>query len=252
MSVEKLFWNHEWLGIKFDSLKVQLSSDKLPTHEFYEKFYTSLFSKYDDFDALPLNWRENKTKIAVMLSEQISTGKRVFSYGCGIGFIEYELFRMRPDIALTAYDFAENSSIWIKKYSDHILFTNQIKSNTIYDVIYLSQVLYALSFEESTQLLQNLRNGLSSEGRILLVNTSVVSKENENHTKLKIKTKIKTLLKQPLRKVYRIFVPIPKIQLWGWQRDVNRYIEIARKAGLKPAKVFSTANQSVIVLQKAE
>jgi hypothetical protein len=250
--MEKIFWNHEWLGIKFESLEVQLYPDKLPTSEFYEKFYAALFSKYDDFDALPLNWRENKTKIAIMLSQQIPTGKRVFSYGCGIGFIEYELFRMRPDIALSVYDFAENSSIWIRKFADHIQFTNQLDKNIIYDVVYLSQVLYALLFEESTELLQNLRNGLSSEGRILLVNTSVISKENENHTKLKIKTKIKALLRQPLRKIYRFFVPIPKIQMWGWKRDVNRYTEIARMAGLKPTKIFSTAHQSIIELQREE
>ena len=250
--MEELFWNHEWLGIKFESLEVQLYPNKLPTDEFYEKFYATLFSKYDNFDALPLNWRENKTKIAMMLSQQIPTGKRVFSYGCGIGFIEYELFRMRPDIALTIYDFAENSSIWIRQYSDHIQFTNQINRNIISDVIFLSQVLYALSFNESTELLQNLRNGLAREGRIILVNTSFIQKENEKDTAKSKKTKIMKFLKQPVRKVYRFFNPIPKIQLWGYQRDVNRYTEIARKAGLKPTKIFSTANQSVIVLQREE
>jgi len=40
--------------------------------------------------------------------------------------------------------------------------------------------------------------------------------------------------------------------MWGWQRDVNRYTEIARMAGLKPTKIFSTAHQSIIELQREE
>ena len=250
-SIEKPFWQAEWNNIKFKDLDIILFADKLPSSDFYSSFYTKLFSTYKNAYSLPPDWVSNKTATAEAIEQEISQNACVLSYGCGFGFVEKELARFRPDLSITAFDFAETAGRWIKRDSYNITFTQTVKDDDKYEVIYLCQVLYALSFSDSVDLLKSLSKQLKINGKLILINTSITDEENrEENSKKSVKQKLVTQLKALIRPIYRFIFPTKKIQLWGWQRNNDRYIEIATAAGLKQINIYSKANQAFIILGK--
>ncbi len=97
VSIEKPFWQGDWQNIKFDTPGVPLFADKLASSNFYSSFYTKLFSKYNDFESLPQDWLNIKTATAEAIGEHIIQNASVLSYGCGLGFVEKQLIKFRPD-----------------------------------------------------------------------------------------------------------------------------------------------------------
>ena len=106
-SIEKPFWQGEWQLIKFEDLAVPLFVDKLASSDFYSSFYTKLFSIYSGYKSLPPDWLSIKTETAKAIGDEINKDASVLSYGCGLGFVEKQLIGYRPDLSVTAFDFAD-------------------------------------------------------------------------------------------------------------------------------------------------
>jgi SAM-dependent methyltransferase len=250
-SIEKPFWQAEWHNIKFKNLDITLSADKLASSDFYSSFYTKLFSTYKNAESLPPDWLINKTATAEAIEKEIGQNAAVLSYGCGLGFVEKQLARFRPDLSITAFDFAETAARWIKRDLYNITYTRTVQDGDKYEVIYLCQVLYALSFSDSVDLLKSLSKHLKNNGKLILINTSITDEENrEVKLQKSVKQKLSTQLKALIRTIYRFIFPTKKIQFWGWERNNDRYIEIATAAGLKQINIYSKANQAFIILGK--
>ena len=58
--IEETFTQIEWQNIYFSEIGVDLDASKLPTSDFYNKFYKALFNRYENYEALPLSWLEKK------------------------------------------------------------------------------------------------------------------------------------------------------------------------------------------------
>lgn len=165
-------------------------TNKQASLDFYRSFYTKLFSTYKDFKSLPPDWLSNKTATAEAIGKEASQNTSVFSYGCGIGFVEKQLLGFRPDLSVAAFDFAETAGKWIKQLHN-ITYTQGIQDQAKYDVIYLCQVLYALSFSDCVDLLKSLSKHLKINGKLILINTSITDEENR---KVKLQKSVKQKL----------------------------------------------------------
>ena len=170
----------------------------------------------------------------------ISQNSSVLSYGCGLGYVEKELLRFRPDLSLTAFDFADTAGKWIKRDLPSIKYTQNIEDESKYGFIY-SRVLYALSLSDSINLLKFSKK-LSKDGKLLLIHHSLKYEENIG-TKSIIRE-----MKEFIRPIYRYIFPIRKLQFWGWWRNNKLYIEIAKVSGLKPVQIFSKVNTALLFL----
>lgn len=246
-SIEIPFWQVEWQGIFFDTLGIPLSDRELPPPEFYSAFYERVFRTYANHESLPPSWREGKTATAQQISREISPGQVVLSYGCGLGYIEKKLAEQRSDIQLYAYDFSDTAGKWIKSDLTSIVYLNKLPPEHKFDVVYLSQVLYALNNDDCIALLIQLSDHLKPDGKIILINTSTTPNENGLTPE---RSTIKSKLKDVLRPIYRrlSFINGNKRQFWGWQRNNNRYISMARSTTkLALASSYPSARQSFLV-----
>ena len=215
-SIEKPFWQTEWNNIKFENLDIPLLDDQLASSDFYSSFYSKLFSTYKDFESLPLAWQNNKTATAKAIGQEVGQRASVLSYGCGLGFVEKQLIGFRPDLSITGFDFVESAGRWIKRDLHNIKYTQTIQDDTKYDVIYLCQVLYALSFSDCVDLLKSLSNCLKNNGKLILINTSITDEENrEAKPKKSVKKRLIKQLKELIRPIYRFIFPIKKKTVLG-------------------------------------
>jgi SAM-dependent methyltransferase len=252
--IERGFSEVEWLSIYFDELDVELSSENLPTNNFYNQFYKKLLEKYNNFESLPKIWLQEKKITAENILKEINNNQKILSYGCGIGYIEKTLIELNPTLDLFALDFADNASHWIKTNFSEITFLNKLYIGQKFDLIYLCQLLYALSYSDCIELIKQLSHHLKPNGKILLINHSIIPCENgETETKHILKSYIKSIIR-PFYKKY--FQPLKKHkekkhkeQFWGWQRDNKRYFEMAIEANMNISK-YSAAKQSFIMLSK--
>ncbi len=248
--IEKVFSQVEWLNIYFDELDVKLSSENLPTNNFYNQFYKKLLDKYNNIESLPKIWLQNKRNTAENILKEINNNQKILSYGCGIGYIEKTLIELNPTLDLFALDFADNASNWIKTNFSKITFQNKLQISQKFDLIYLCQLLYALSYSDCIELIKQLSNHLKPNGKILLINSSIIPYENgEKEAKHTLKSYIKNIIR-PFYKKY--FQPLKKHkeQFWGWQRDNKSYFEMAIHANLNISKSYFAAKQSFIMLSK--
>ncbi len=247
--VEKAFVEIEWQNIYFDKLNIELSSNKLPTSNFYDKFYKELFKKYQNFESLPKNWLTIKEDTARSISELIYNNQKILSYGCGIGYIEKILITLNPTLKVFAYDFADYVYKWLDtSLLNKITYKRNLDVDEKFDFIYLCQVLYALSYTDCVKLIKRLSNHLNYNGKILLINTSIIPSENgEIRTMQYQKSYLKNIILQFYRKIFQASKK-HKEQLWGWNRDNKKYLEISTSANMKVCKCYSASKQSFILL----
>lgn len=247
--IERGFSEVQWQNIYFDKLNVKLSSENLPKSNFYNQLYKKLLEKYNNIESLPKIWLQNKRETAENILKEINNNQQVLSYGCGIGYIEKTLIELNPTLNLFALDFADNAGNWIKANFSKITFLNKLQ-NEKFDLIYLCQLLYALSYSDCIELIKQLSNHLNPNGKILLINFSITPQENGekvvNHT---LKDYIKNIIR-PFYKKYFQTLNKHSEQFWGWQRDNKRYFEIAIEANMNILKSYSAAKQSFIMLLK--
>ena len=90
---------------------------------------------------------------------------------------------------------------------------------------------------------------MKNNGKLIIIHTSITDEENWGIQNVKIyQTSPIIQITKYLKKIYRLIIPLPKVQFWGWQRNNQRYIQIASLSGLRPIEIFSRANQSFIIL----
>jgi len=248
--IEKVFYQNEWLNIYFYELGIELSTENLPTNNFYNQFYKKLFEKYDNVECLPKFWLKGKRDTASNILKEINNNQQILSYGCGIGYVEKTIIELNPNLDLYALDFADNASNWIKTNFSKITYTNKLLISQKFDLIYLCQVLYALSYFDCIELIKQLSNHLKPNGKILLINHSIIPQENgekvSNHT---LKNYIKNIMR-PFYKKYFQTSKKYKVQFWGWERDNKKYFEMAIEANMNISKSWIAAKQSFIMLSK--
>ena len=235
-------------GIPFSDLRVPTSINQLPTADFYSAFYDELFRRYDNFEALPGEWRKNKTQTAKAISGKIPRNSRVLSFGCGLGYVEHQLLGMRADIKLDVFDSAANASKWLSEKHSDATFHRKDSSLGKYDVIYAQQVFYALPKSGLMDVLNIFARSLNEGGVMILINTSSKSIENKSDGAEEKQSAVK-LVKDFIRPFYFfVLINIKRkgIQFWGWQRDNDCYINYCIEAGFSLIEMARAVNQSFL------
>jgi SAM-dependent methyltransferase len=217
----------EWQHIDFSSFQ-QMSSIELAGHDFYDAFYRALFEKYRDYDALDPDWRRTKDETTDWLAGSLSDGARVLSVGCGLGYMEQRLWRLHGDrIELHVQDYASQALNWLRQ----VLPVDRIHDAGAgggeigqFDLIYLSEVDYALSDDDLIALLAEVRQDLRDGGQLVMISESFFEESAGGKVLRNGKDAVKWLLdKIGVRK---------RGQFWGWMRSRQEYQAIMRKAGL--------------------
>lgn len=249
MLQEKRIYTDNWLGISFSDLDISLSRTSLATSEFYSCFYKKFFINYSNYNDLPADYLRSKKETSQELLRLLNSGNNVLSYGCGIGTIENFLIKDK-NINLYLFDFAKKNTKWIEGKYENVHILDSLNLNTKYDTIYLCQVLYSLKYNECINLLKKLKNYLSDNGQIIIINNSY-----ENLLSQTRKSSIGKLLfnnvKDFIRPLYNIvlskLIRKEQIQFWGWERTYKRYQQVLKGAQLKFEYSFIAANQSFII-----
>tara|TARA_Y100000590_G_scaffold341488_1_gene389670 strand:- start:3814 stop:4581 length:768 start_codon:yes stop_codon:yes gene_type:complete len=245
------FWQNEWFYINFSNLGIKIYSNKLPDNNFYSTFYEKLFEKYKNFEDLPLEWKSDKELTAIQISKEIPTNAHIFSFGCGTGYIEKIISEKREDIKLVAFDYSKIASKWIINDLEKVTYTENLDQSHKFDVIYICQVLYALSTQDCINILTKLKKILKDNGKIVIVNSSCTPSENGNPVNQPniFYEKIKLFLK-PHYMLLKNLISKKKFQFWGWERDNKEIKNILLNANLKIHKTYPFANQSFIIAGK--
>ena len=249
--IKEFFTQKEWLGINFEELPIELYSDKLPSAEFYSLFYRELDKKYIDLSHFPVEWLNFKLNTAHALSHFILRDGNILSYGCGLGIIEKYLIENYGVNKIEGFDFALSSQVGYKNENFQRVFSEEGISSKIYEVIYLSQVIYSIDDSEAISLLSFLFKRLKHNGKLIIINTSILSYENGSDLSQRF---IKKLLGNKLTNICKLFLfrnnKKSGSQGWGFMSD-NELIElIAKKAGFTEMIFSSSAQQSFLICSK--
>ncbi len=246
--ISEFFVQNQWLGIIFSELPVDLKLQELPTAEFYSAFYRHLDQKYTDLYELPSEYLNIKLNTAKLLSQLIPAGSRVFSYGCGLGVVEKYLIENYGVDEIVGFDFASSSKISYKNKNFKIVAsTEEIPLEKI-DVIYASQLIYALDDLEVINLLTLLSNYLKHNGKLIISHSSVKSSENGMILpKISLRTRLCHKITNVAKRLPVSSNKKPKSQGWGYIRD-NELVEfLAKSAGFKETIFICAAGQSFLV-----
>lgn len=248
LMISKFFAQNEWLSIKFSELPIDLKLDQLPSVEFYSTFYRYLDQKYTNLGELPKEWLNIKLNTAKLLAQLIPSGSRILSYGCGLGIIEKYLIENYGIDEIYGFDSASSSLIsYVDKNFQRITSTADMPSEK-FDVIYLSQVIYALEDLEVINLLKFLSSYLKYNGKFIINHFSVNGHENgvflpqRFHRKL-LENKITNFAKNALFRNNKKF----ESQGWGYIRDNESVESLAKSAGFKEMIFICASSQSFLV-----
>jgi hypothetical protein len=241
------FWQSEWQDIPFNSLKVPLSPFKPPSSLFYVAFYNEIFTKYENFEKLPLKWRKIKADTTKAINGIIGAKSSVLSVGCGLGFVERSLIEINPTLKVDTFDFADTAKKWLKDIKAINCLT-KLDSTKKYELIYCSQLLYALSDKEINDLAKFVLKHLDEGGRFLTVDTSLNPSENSQKT-IGIKLKLINLIKVFLHPFYYLLLRRGSVQFWGWQRNNSEIIKLLKSNGLTLEKKQSNVEQSFLIFK---
>jgi len=240
------FWQTDWQNIQFTSLDVPLNLFQRPSADFYSAFYSELFKRYNSYDELPLNWKNEKSVTAHEVLILIGKKKSVLSIGAGLGFVEKEIVYHAQSLTIDTYDFTNTASKWLVEV-DRVNTLKSFSEARKYQFIYCTQLLYALSDDEISDFLELVKNHLDVNGFFLTVDTS--SNTTENGNSKSAKSQIKKILKNIFRPLYYFLFKNRSAQLWGWQRDNTEIISHFAKKGFTLEKFFPAAGQSFIIFK---
>lgn len=249
--MEKKFWQSEWHNIQFKDLDVNTSMFKHASAEFYEKFYQEFFRRHQSYSDLEPHHREIKAATGKEILNYIHKGDDVLSYGFGSGYVESEMLKIREDFSLECFERSTVMSSWFAALHPSIGLHSQLDSLKTYDLIYLVQITYAMSKVDIDRTFSGLINNLAPGGRLLLIDTSFLPKENNNQYQDK---KVKYLLNKVkgwLRPIYYFIFKSDGQQLWGWQRDNACLINYLEELGLSLQSVEAKDQQSYKVFKRA-
>lgn len=214
------FYQTEWYGIQFCSFTT-VSSSTIARSTFYDAFYNELFKRYDHYDSLCPEWRRSKDKIAEAIVERISTGKRVLSVGCGLGYIEQKIWRENPNLQLHITDFSAKSMQWLAKLLPFGNIHHTMPNLSELDLIYFVELEYAMSDDELIEILRTVRQSLSSSGKVLMI-TSCMDDE-----KMGMVSHVKSMIKGLL---FSLGIR-DKGQFWGYKRTKKELMSLFSVGG---------------------
>ena len=121
---------------------------------------------------------------------------------------------------------------------------NSKENNEQYDVIYLCQVMYALTIKDSIKLLKKLRSLLAKNGKLIIIHhpcQNLLSIIN-----------LKSILKFHFPFLKNNNSGIKKnIQFWGYSRTDYEYIDIARESNFNFTNKLYENNQSFLCFSKS-
>lgn len=243
--MKRLMWQYDWQNIKFASLNYPLNFFKRPSSDFYSKFYSELFRKYESYDSLPSEWLSLKNQTAIEINKLLSEDLHILSVGSGIGFVEKTLVSLSPKISIDSYDFSDSASGWLKEVNG-VNLLNVLDKNLKYDFIFCTQLLYALSDKEILEFGDFVKSKLKTNGRFLTVDTSLIKTENGV---VGNKKSLFSLFKSLLRPIYYLLFKGKKPQFWGWQRDNAHLEKIFCKSDLVLSERFTAASQSFLIFE---
>jgi SAM-dependent methyltransferase len=107
-------YQRDWFGIPFTALG-PTSAHRLADVGFYERFYDELHRRHAGFEDLPATWRSTKIEVAKTLFELTGSETRLASIGCGLGYVERELARLRGPAApaIVAVEPSRQAARWL-------------------------------------------------------------------------------------------------------------------------------------------
>jgi SAM-dependent methyltransferase len=226
------FYQTEWFGIQFSDF-TKMNSSIQADEEFYNMFYLEFFKKFNSYEELPVDWKKNKKELADFIFEQIKNKSNVLSIGCGNGFIENEISKMKWEGDLTAIEPSLNTSSWLKDNKNITLlngyFPDILRDYKNFDFAYMSYIDYILNDKAYSKLLKDIKN--YPIDNFLLVGASVYNPS--------IKNTIKTIIKNILAK-FGLF----NQQLWGYQRTINEHLNIFNQVNFKKIEYGQLNNGS--------
>ena len=246
---EKNMYEHEWHGIKFSELGTNLNYNVLPDARFYQKFYKELFLRYQTFDDLNKDWIIRKEKTAKTISDFITYPQNIFSYGCGIGYIEYLLAKFNKDSNIDGFDFSLNFKHFLNSeiYLSNLNISSELSLflSKKYNLIYLCQVMYSLKENKCIELLSTLLKILNKDGTLIIIHYPY----KKNFIRY-IKSKISNNMPKSIFDFFgKDYIQKTKKQFWGYERTDSFYIKIANKLSLKLKNKFHIDGQSFLFFQ---
>ncbi|MCR5814081.1 MAG: class I SAM-dependent methyltransferase [Desulfovibrio sp.] len=231
------FYQESWQGIPFTKFS-HLSFFHLAGSKFYSTFYEEMFSRYSSWEALPLEWRENKRSNALWLLDRIRAQRaeagersepfRVLSIGSGVGYMEKLLLDAMPDIELYVNEPSTVGLKWLRSYlpADRVFIGYPplcLPSDVYYDMIYLSAVDYSLSTRLFLHLLDALRAQLEPGGQLICLSSSFLEEDSVIGSFVNaIKIVIRAILH---------YLGVRPQQFWGWRRTRREYQQLFKQAG---------------------
>jgi protein-L-isoaspartate O-methyltransferase len=224
----KKFWQTEWQGIQFSAF-VNLSSKTLPDANFYNTFYRELFLRYSGYSELDKKWRESKDVVADWIAEQLPSGARVLSVGCGLGYVEQKLWKEHGDriesIELHVTDYAGDALRWLREVIPDERIHDAAERGQLdeleFDIIYLSAVDYALSDKELIHLLTQLKERLKDTGRLIMVSASYLAQFSS----------LSRVIKDVIKDILDVSGVRSRGQFWGWMRSRKEYQNLMNLSG---------------------
>lgn len=214
----KMFQSN-WFGIDFATF-TDPDPSKQADEAFYDLFYEQFFKKFNSYDELPLEWKAHKSSLANFIFSHVQYKKATLSIGCGNGYIENELSKMKFSGTLTAIEPSITASRWLKDNEKitliHGYFPDALKTHTSFDFAYMSYIEYVFQDEAYVNILKEIKAYPIHE--FLLVGASTYP------------STVSFLVKHILKTVL-IRLGVIKGQLWGYQRSLEEHLSIFQQAG---------------------
>lgn len=231
------FYQESWQGIPFTAFS-HISFFHLADSRFYSTFYEELFRRYQNWDSLPAQWRQNKIQDAAWLAAQIRAAVedkkdcegpvKVLSIGSGVGFMEKQLLAEMPELELHVNEPSTVGMRWLRKLVPNeriyigfppICLPPDIK----YDVIYLSAVDYGIPQREFLHILEALNAQLRPGGEIICISASLLEEDSFIGATV---NGMKIIIRGFLH-----YLGIRRQQFWGWRRTREEYRKIFAQCG---------------------
>lgn len=235
------FWQKNWFDIEFNTF-AKLNSEKQADEVFYDSFYGEFFKKFSSYDELPESWKKDKKILAEFIFQHIQGCNTILSIGCGNGFIENELSKMKWEGKLVAIEPSLNASKWLK-YNNKVQLINGYfpsclkDKETTFDFAYMSYIDYVFDDTTYVDILIDIRKYQIKD--LLLIGISVYNRKPMETIKFTIKNILSMfgLLNQ---------------QLWGYQRTLDEHMDFFKKAGFKNVQYGKLNNDVYWIRAKDE
>lgn len=235
------FWQKNWFGIEFSTF-AKLNSEKQADEVFYDSFYGEFLKKFSSYDELPERWKKDKKILAEFIFQHIQGCNTILSIGCGNGFIENELSKMKWGGKLVAIEPSLNASKWLK-YNNKVQLVNGCfpscldETKVLFDFAYMSYIDYVFDNSTYIDFLMDIKNYPIKD--LLLVGISIYNRD--------FKQTIKFSIKRLLSKCGFLHQ-----QLWGYQRTLDEHLDCFNKAGFQNVQYGQLENNVYWIRAKNE